>query len=153
MKVFLRVDSSLSIGSGHIIRCINIATMLRKMGAECIFITKNHKGNIISKIRQADFLFEVMSVLEEPEYYISNEKEWLNGRQSDDAVQFSSLLSQYSQKPDIIIVDHYSLDSEWEIIVKQNFPQARLVVIDDLCNRKHHCDLLIDQTYLRHKHE
>ncbi|EOQ2162455.1 UDP-2,4-diacetamido-2,4,6-trideoxy-beta-L-altropyranose hydrolase, partial [Escherichia coli] len=137
MKVFLRVDSSLSIGSGHIIRCINIATMLRKMGAECIFITKNHKGNIISKIRQADFLFEVMSVLEEPEYYISNEKEWLNGRQSDDAVQFSSLLSQYSQKPDIIIVDHYSLDSEWEIIVKQNFPQARLVVIDDLCNRKH----------------
>lgn len=42
MNVFLRADSSLSIGSGHIIRCLNLARGLEKAGARCCFISKDH---------------------------------------------------------------------------------------------------------------
>lgn len=149
MKVFLRADSSLSIGSGHIIRCLNLATALRMIGAQCVFISKNHRGNIISRIEHSGFLAEVIPVSEEPNNYVRNEKDWLNGSQTEDAKQFLSFIKRKDEVPDIVIVDHYSLDSEWEIIIKKEFPSAKLVVIDDLCNRPHYCDLLIDQTYQR----
>lgn len=153
MKVFLRADSSLSIGSGHIIRCLNLAKTLRHSGAQCFFISKNHRGNILDKIGLEGFPVKVISVSDEPDVYIRDEKSWLNGSQRDDAEQFISLVKQQCNNPDIIIVDHYSLDSEWEILVKTCFPDTNLVVIDDLCNRPHHCDLLIDQTYQRSAEE
>lgn len=149
MNVFLRADSSLSIGSGHIIRCLNLAKALRRTGAQCFFISKDHRGNIVEKICQEDFPVKIITVSERSETYIRDEKSWLNGSQFDDCEQFISLVSQQCAHPDTIVVDHYSLDSEWEAIVKARFPSAQLVVIDDLCNRPHYCDLLIDQTYHR----
>lgn len=153
MKVFLRTDSSLSIGSGHIIRCINLAKALRQIGAQCFFISKNHRGHILEKIAQEGFSAKIISVADEPSGYIQDEKSWLNGSQQDDAEQFIALATQQDGNPDIIVVDHYSLDSEWEAIVKARFPEAWLVVIDDLCNRPHRSDLLIDQTYQRNAQE
>ncbi|HDR2456737.1 UDP-2,4-diacetamido-2,4,6-trideoxy-beta-L-altropyranose hydrolase [Enterobacter ludwigii] len=149
MNVFLRADSSLSIGSGHIIRCLNLAKALKKAGAHCIFISKNHHGNILGKITQGNFPLKVIPVLDRTGIYVRDEKSWLDGNQSDDAEQFVSLVSESCLFPDIIIVDHYSLDREWETIVKARFPESYLVVIDDLCNRPHCGDLLIDQTYQR----
>ncbi|HDX6495038.1 TPA: UDP-2,4-diacetamido-2,4,6-trideoxy-beta-L-altropyranose hydrolase, partial [Escherichia coli] len=105
MKVFLRVDSSLSIGSGHIIRCLNLAIALRNVGAECIFISKKHRGNILFKIEQAEFLYQVIPTPEEYDIYVSEEKYWLNGSQNDDALQFSLLIKKQCENPDIIIVD------------------------------------------------
>ncbi|MEQ4451538.1 UDP-2,4-diacetamido-2,4,6-trideoxy-beta-L-altropyranose hydrolase [Kosakonia sacchari] len=153
MNIYLRTDSSLSIGSGHVIRCLNLAKALRKSGAQCFFISKNHRGNIIDKIIQEGFSTKVITVDNKSDAYIRNEKFWLNGSQGDDASQFISLIEEQGQEPDIIIVDHYSLDKEWEKVVKQHFSNARLVVIDDLCNRPHFCDLLIDQTYQRRPEE
>lgn len=153
MNVFLRADSSLSIGSGHIIRCLNLAKALEKAGARCSFISKDHTGNILDKIKQEGFPVEVMPVADKSSTYISDEKSWLNGSQCDDAEKFIDLIVENCFNPDIIIVDHYSLDYEWEAIVKARFPDAYLVVIDDLCNRPHCSDLLIDQTYMRSARE
>lgn len=149
MNVFLRADSSLSIGSGHIVRCLNLAKALKKTGAQCFFISKDHRGNILEKINQENFPVKVIKVFEQSDAYIRDEKSWLNGSQADDANKFVALVLESGAHPDIIIVDHYSLDREWEAIVKERFPDVRLVVIDDLCNRTHCCDLLIDQTYQR----
>lgn len=153
MNVFLRADSSLSIGSGHIIRCLNLVKALKKAGAQCFFISKDHRGNIVEKIIHDGFPVKVISVSEKTDGYIRDEKSWLNGSQEDDAEQFISLVAETCIEPDIIVVDHYSLDSEWEVIVKTRFPDAHLVIIDDLCNRPHRSDLLIDQTYLRRAEE
>ncbi|WBU50966.1 UDP-2,4-diacetamido-2,4,6-trideoxy-beta-L-altropyranose hydrolase [Kosakonia pseudosacchari] len=153
MNIYLRTDSSLSIGSGHVIRCLNLAKVLRKSGAQCFFISKNHRGNIIDKIIQEGFSTKIITIDNTSDAYIRDEKFWLNGSQRDDALQFISLIEEQDQHPDIIIVDHYSLDKEWEEIVKKRFSSARLVVIDDLCNRHHFCDLLIDQTYQRRPEE
>lgn len=149
MNVFLRADSSLSIGSGHIIRCLNLARGLEKAGARCCFISKDHPGNILEKIKQEKFPVKVITVSNESSTYIRDEKSWLNGNPADDAEKFIDLIIKDCFYPDIIIVDHYSLDHEWEAIVKARFPEAHLVVIDDLCNRPHCSDLLIDQTYKR----
>lgn len=149
MNVFLRVDSSLSIGSGHVIRCLNLAKALEKQSLQCIFVTKSHRGNIIKKIKKDGFQTKIIDSDPEFDSYTRDEKAWLNGSQEDDARDFIALVMQECDAPAIIIVDHYSLDSEWENLVKKSFPETRLVVIDDLCNRPHRCDLLIDQTFQR----
>lgn len=46
-------------------------------------------------------------------------------------------------KPDLVIVDHYFLDEDFEEPV---YEKAKVVVIDDLENRRHKCHLLIDQS-------
>ncbi|MBM6997247.1 UDP-2,4-diacetamido-2,4,6-trideoxy-beta-L-altropyranose hydrolase [Paenibacillus sp. DXFW5] len=43
----------------------------------------------------------------------------------------------------LLIVDHYQLDKLWEQSVRTIF--NKIVVIDDLANRQHDCDLLLDQ--------
>ncbi|MGU3523392.1 UDP-2,4-diacetamido-2,4,6-trideoxy-beta-L-altropyranose hydrolase [Enterobacteriaceae bacterium C23F] len=153
MNVFLRTDSSLSIGSGHIIRCLNLSKALTNSGAQCFFISKDHPGNIIAKITEEGFKVKVIAASEKSNDYIQDEKSWLNGSQAEDAEHFIDLVVEECIHPDIIIVDHYSLDQEWEAIVKKSFPGTRLVVIDDLCDRPHLCDLLIDQTYQRNAEE
>lgn len=44
---------------------------------------------------------------------------------------------------DICIIDHYDIDIEWERKIRPFV--KKIVVIDDLANRKHDCDLLLDQ--------
>lgn len=47
------------------------------------------------------------------------------------------------QFADILIVDHYQLDESWESSMRAY--TAKIVVIDDLANRIHDCDVLLDQ--------
>jgi UDP-2,4-diacetamido-2,4,6-trideoxy-beta-L-altropyranose hydrolase len=44
---------------------------------------------------------------------------------------------------DWLIVDHYGLDARWESSQRGN--AKKILVIDDLANRQHDCDLLLDQ--------
>ena len=71
-----------------------------------------------------------------PEHYHFLEYEW-----KDDARQVNQVLEKI--KPDWLIVDHYGLDYRWENEVKDNI--KKLFVIDDLADRKHISDLLLDQ--------
>ena len=55
MKIIFRVDSSLSMGSGHVMRCLVLAEALREKEADVEFICRKHKGNLIDKIRSNGF--------------------------------------------------------------------------------------------------
>ena len=44
---------------------------------------------------------------------------------------------------DILIVDHYGIDYRWESRLRPFC--NRIMVIDDLADRKHDCDFLLDQ--------
>jgi UDP-2,4-diacetamido-2,4,6-trideoxy-beta-L-altropyranose hydrolase len=46
-------------------------------------------------------------------------------------------------KPDWLVVDHYALDMHWETELHGLY--GKLLVIDDLADRAHSCDLLLDQ--------
>ena len=52
MKIVFRADASSIIGSGHIIRCLNLAEELKKNGADITFISRAHKGNLNELISQ-----------------------------------------------------------------------------------------------------
>lgn len=154
MKIAFRVDASLSIGSGHVIRCLTLADALRKKGAHCVFITKAHPGNLIELIKSRSFdVFNIPPELDSSEEYIQDEKFWLGGTQRDDALKSIALCKNNNFAPDTLITDHYSLDDSWEKIFQCHFPETKIIVIDDLCNRKHACYLLIDSTLERQNAE
>jgi len=45
LNIVFRVDSSFLIGSGHLMRCLALATELKNKGAKIIFICKDLPGN------------------------------------------------------------------------------------------------------------
>ena len=52
-----------------------------------------------------------------------------------------------NQKADLLVVDNYDLDIDYE--TKMRRCVDKILVIDDLANRRHECDILLDQTYGR----
>ncbi len=52
---------------------------------------------------------------------------------------------------DILIIDHYELGIEYEQSMRDKFDL--IMVIDDIPNRRHECDILLDQTFGRQEAE
>ncbi|MGV8934442.1 MAG: UDP-2,4-diacetamido-2,4,6-trideoxy-beta-L-altropyranose hydrolase [Gallionellaceae bacterium] len=151
MKIAFRVDASLQMGSGHVMRCLTLADGLAAQGATCQFICRQIKGNLIATIGQRGFAVTQLptpSASEEAGECNTNNsnigsiyKGWLGISYEIDAAQTAAALS--SKQPDWLVVDHYALDQQWENAMR---PYARkLMVIDDLADRPHQCDLLLDQ--------
>lgn len=68
MKVTFRVDASLQIGSGHVMRCLTLADALRETGAKCQFICRAHPGNLIEHIKSKGFFAHELPIVEENEF-------------------------------------------------------------------------------------
>ncbi len=146
MKAVFRVDSSNSIGSGHIIRCITLAKELRKNDFDCSFICRDHPKNISTKIEESGFKLFLLPPIEkkiDEDNLHKDHKRWLGIPQEDDAHQTNEILK--SLMPEWLIVDHYSIDHIWQNLTR---PYSKhLMVIDDLADRAHNCDLLLDQNF------
>ncbi len=144
MQVVFRVDSSHVIGTGHVMRCITLAKKIaRDPQVRCLFICREHLGNIAFVIEDAGFTVGFLkskpSIKQHPLY--SN---WLGSTQKDDALQTFALLNALKIKRiALLVVDNYALDITWEAQFKKSVKQ--LLVIDDLADRKHQCDALLDQ--------
>jgi UDP-2,4-diacetamido-2,4,6-trideoxy-beta-L-altropyranose hydrolase len=144
MKVIFRVDASFRIGIGHVMRCLTLAESLRERGAELHFICREHPGNLIPLLRQKGILVTALPASDVNES-TNNEDyaTWLGVTQAQDIKQTIETLS--GVKPDWLVVDHYGLDIEWERGLRPHV--SNLLVIDDLANRRHDCDVLLDQNY------
>lgn len=152
-KIVFRCDASIQIGSGHVMRCLTLANELSRQEAECVFICRRHHGNLIEEIQQQGYKVYVLP-LENDLYIETNNKtalahaDWLASTQQRDAELSISIVK--AVQPDWLIVDHYSLDEIWE---KRLQPYCKkLMVIDDLADRKHDCDILLDQNFGREPH-
>lgn len=146
MKVVFRADASLQIGSGHVMRCITLADALRAEGAECHFVCREHPGHLLDLIRSKGFTGHSLSAdgfsgLQDQAGLQPAYAGWLGATQAQDSASCSEILARIA--PDWLVVDHYALDVEWESSLRKNF--SRLLVIDDLANRRHECDMLLDQ--------
>lgn len=150
MNVAFRVDASIEIGSGHVMRCLTLADALRERGAHCIFICRDHVGNLNELIRRRGF--EVLTL---PVEASSNNgssptfvyEAWLGAGWHKDARQTIKVLTGIHI--DLLVVDHYAIDMRWEAGLRSVCGQ--LMVIDDLANRQHECDLLLDQNLGRNQ--
>ncbi|EME5357381.1 TPA: UDP-2,4-diacetamido-2,4,6-trideoxy-beta-L-altropyranose hydrolase [Pseudomonas aeruginosa] len=141
MKVAFRVDASLVMGNGHVMRCLTLAACLRESGAECLFICREHQGNLIRFICDKGFPVSSLPVEDVGNFSENGYQEWLGTTQERDADICKKVLEVFS--PDWLVVDHYGLDACWELSVSSFFKQ--LLVIDDLANRAHACNVLLDQ--------
>lgn len=147
LQIAFRVDASLRIGTGHVMRCLTLADALAADDAECHFLCREHPGHLIEAIRTRGYHVHVLPA---PTTVASASQEesdqpahadWLGVNWQDDARQSRAILEVLA--PDWLIVDHYALDKRWE---QQGVPQVcRLMVIDDLADREHSADLLLDQ--------
>ncbi|PHS70961.1 MAG: UDP-2,4-diacetamido-2,4,6-trideoxy-beta-L-altropyranose hydrolase [Methylophaga sp.] len=147
MNIVFRVDSSLSIGIGHLMRCLTLAQELRVRATSIVFISRKHEGNLNHVVTEAGYkLYELSSdAVFKCDDEVSLYAKWLGSSWEEDASQTNRIIARL--KIDLLVVDHYALDYKWENIVKANC--SKLMVIDDLANRKHDCDVLLDQTYGR----
>lgn len=141
MKAVFRVDSAPEIGGGHLMRCLSLAEVLRGQNFDIEFICRDRPGNLSHLLHQKNF---PVSLIKEPKTNFSHKKNiQVCISQAIDAAETALLLSE--QTPDWLIVDHYGLDIEWESLLSQSC--KRMMVIDDLANRYHRCNLLLDQNY------
>lgn len=131
------------MGTGHLIRCRTLAEVLCQRGAKVRFICRDFPGNLIPLLRQAAFPVTVLASPKEddPSEMSENYAAWLGVSQDADAMETIAALA--GEKTDWLIVDHYGLDSQWEEQLRPHVGQ--IVVLDDLANRPHDCDLLLDQ--------
>ncbi|MDX9713881.1 MAG: UDP-2,4-diacetamido-2,4,6-trideoxy-beta-L-altropyranose hydrolase [Dissulfurispiraceae bacterium] len=144
MKVAFRADASIDIGTGHIMRCLTLADELRNRGAEINFICREHTGNLIDLIQGRGYLVVTLP-LAESEYFLTPDDvahaDWLGDSWQQDAADTIAALGKV--RTDWLIIDHYAIDHRWEEILRPHV--SKIMVIDDLADRLHDCDLLLDQ--------
>ena len=153
-----RVDSSYNIGTGHVIRCLNLARVFINYGIKVIFICRNLKGNLINLIEKE---FQVL-VLEDyqKETTRNNDKKFISDISTNqvlDALNTISLIESLNiQNFCYLIMDHYFLDRKWEEVIQNKYKKDenklfKMLVIDDLFNREHSCDFILDQNIIAQK--
>lgn len=144
MTFVFRVDASTPIGIGHLMRCLTLAEVLQSSGAITKFICRAHPGNLIHLLQEKGMSVAVLPppVLNDPSLGQGYAR-WLGVSQQQDTEQSISALN--AERPDWLIVDHYGLDADWERRIRPHV--GKVMVIDDLANRAHECDVLLDQNY------
>ena len=123
------------MGSGHVMRCMTLALALRAKGADVQFVCRQHPGHMMDRLREEGFRVYGLPLVTDEQA-----QDWLGDSLEADA---QATVATFEGRPDWVVVDHYAVDKTWEATVKQHC--ERLMVIDDLADRKHACDLLLDQ--------
>ncbi len=144
MKIAIRVDASSKIGTGHFMRCLTLANELKARGVHTRFICR-HLPEILHQmllVNKHEFM-HLDSVADNSIYKDLAHDEWLGTTQHADAQDSIKFLLGHTW--DWLVVDHYALDASWESELRQ--VANKILVIDDLADRLHECDLLLDQNF------
>ncbi|NKB49971.1 MAG: UDP-2,4-diacetamido-2,4,6-trideoxy-beta-L-altropyranose hydrolase [Alphaproteobacteria bacterium] len=119
-----RTSASPEIGGGHVTRCLALADMLSAQGWQCTFASGEKTLPTMPAL--ADSAHKISRVLDETAAPSKRDGAWS------------------PEECDLLVFDHYALDAAYESACR---PWAkRIVVLDDLANRPHDCDVLLDQT-------
>lgn len=144
-RIVFRADASLEMGSGHVIRCLTLADALREQGAECQFLCRAHQGHLADLIGVRGHRCHLLAALPDEDRAASESSlahaSWLGCGWGLDAAQTQAILTDW--QPDWLVVDHYALDARWERLMRPHV--GNIMAIDDLADRAHDCDLLLDQ--------
>jgi len=128
-NIFFRVDSSFKLGFGHLNRCLIFAKIFQKKKIRVHFICKNLKGNLTSEIKDNGFNIHLIKNLKNSIHY-----DYQNTRK---------ILKKYEGDISYLVIDNYDWSKKYE--KKLRSIVKKIMVIDDLANREHDCDILLDQ--------
>ncbi|NAZ55361.1 UDP-2,4-diacetamido-2,4,6-trideoxy-beta-L-altropyranose hydrolase [Vibrio toranzoniae] len=147
MKIVFRADSSIHIGSGHIMRCLVLSAMLKEHGHQVSFASRPQKGDLVDFVRNKGYEVKELAV---PTNWITpkNSADYAAWLQVPWQVDLDSFVSKFEHVDlDLVVVDHYGINAEWEEQCKTQL-QCKVFAIDDLL-RPHSADMLLDQTLSR----
>jgi UDP-2,4-diacetamido-2,4,6-trideoxy-beta-L-altropyranose hydrolase len=151
-RVVIRCDASAAMGGGHLARCMALAHALKERGAR-IELASRGLPERVRELLVTPLRVPVHALETVPTPAADFEPDgspplahaaWLPVPQQLDAAQTAAVL-RAGDRPDWLIVDHYALDAHWERIVQPHV--GRILVIDDLADRDHVCDALLDQNF------
>jgi len=146
MRIVIRADASLEIGTGHVMRCLTLALAMREKGAEISFVCREDAGNLCGLVETMGFQCRRLARSKTGCKTNSSAKgassasdsfQWMDARQTVAAIE------AFGGRPDLLVIDHYMLDKYWETVLRPHVD--RIFVIDDLADRAHDCDVLLDQ--------
>jgi UDP-2,4-diacetamido-2,4,6-trideoxy-beta-L-altropyranose hydrolase len=132
-RILFVADAGPEVGGGHVMRCLTLARALVERGAECAFVESRAAAPILRRFGWPAQTLLAMADARDLDALVAS------------AEDFAERLGV-----DAIVVDHYGVDLRQEQPLRAEGGR-RLVVIDDLANRRHSCDLLIDPGYGRRR--
>ena len=149
MTVIFRVDQSSEIGTGHLMRCLALADGFKQHGFDSHFVCRQISSHFQNHIQQRGYYLHLLTG-SSPNARVKQidplaHAAWLLGEQQDDARECLQAIEGLGAR--WVVVDHYGIDSRWESMVKEC--GYYILVIDDLADRTHLADIVIDQTYGR----
>jgi len=118
-----RVDAGASLGGGHVMRCLTLADELKRRGGHCVFFTRYEALEIVPRLSRC-----------------GHEVNAVKGDEED----LRRSMAQRKLHADWLVIDHYGLQAADETALRRF--ARRILVIDDLADRPHDCDLLVDAT-------
>ena len=126
-------------------RCLTLADGLRAEGVEAVFVTREHCGHIIHAINDRGHRAVVLPGNTGAPYgdhpSPPAHARWLEADWREDAAATRAVLEDTGA--DWLVIDHYALDSAWQ---QKALPEGvSLMVLDDLADRPHVADVLLDQ--------
>lgn len=141
MVVGFRVDASPAIGNGHLVRCRALARALLRSGRVrrllflCATIPDAWKPVLSSDgIEVVTLDFEIES---DPIGSLRDS--------ASNARHCASKFGELAGLLDWLVVDHYGIAADWEAVLRS--AARRILVIDDLADRLHDCDILVDHNF------
>lgn len=141
-NIAFRVDASGQIGTGHFMRCMTLADVLKQCGAQIRVVSRHLPEHLRSMLAAKGHAFVLLeSTHNEAALDELAHARWLGVSQAQDATDTIRALSDGTW--DWLIVDHYALDSRWESMLRQT--TRKILAIDDIADRQHDCDILLDQ--------
>jgi UDP-2,4-diacetamido-2,4,6-trideoxy-beta-L-altropyranose hydrolase len=145
-RVVVRVDASIEMGMGHLMRCLSLARALADNGASVFFLLRSHAAGLAPLIEGEGHSVRLLPDPDRgpdaPAADGTAHAHWLPTTWQKDAEQTLEAIDRIGPV-DWLIVDHYALDARWERIQRQRV--SRIFAIDDLADRNHDCDILLDQ--------
>lgn len=144
-RVVFRVDASVQMGMGHLTRCLALANDLAEGGAKSCFLLRSHAAGLAGLVEANG---HAVRLLADPSPGVPATAgggayaHWLPVTWREDAEQAAKAIDEI-WPADWLIVDHYTLDAAWEQSCRRS--GLRILAIDDLADRPHDCDILLDQ--------
>ncbi|WP_417441810.1 UDP-2,4-diacetamido-2,4,6-trideoxy-beta-L-altropyranose hydrolase [Idiomarina sp.] len=139
--IVFRVDASIEMGAGHVMRCLTLADELSQNGHKCTFISRRQPGSLINLVKERGYSIHELPECEESEGNHLTHGHWLKGGQERDVEESQNVLEKLV--PEWLVIDHYGIDKVWEQRARNHV--KNILVIDDLADRPHDCDILVDQ--------
>jgi UDP-2,4-diacetamido-2,4,6-trideoxy-beta-L-altropyranose hydrolase len=106
MRIVFRVDASLKMGTGHVMRCLTIANEFKLQSHEIFFICRELPGNLIPLIKFPVLVLPNNEAFQADDLYLN----WLGASQEQD---FEHTIKVIPKNIDLLIVDNYALDEIW----------------------------------------